>query len=446
MTPIEEPQPAPTIEQPLPCVWVVFAAVISFICFGSLVAIVRPPGMDEDQLRIHRILSSAEMDQGISAMTPNKEAIDRAIAELKALSIEDPAAKGTRARALVVLRHLSDPKTAPNFSGLTDDFGDSDDALTRSAESKEDIAKANEARRKLVGTPNLTDQDREAAAKTLAELGARWPLDAAARGPVNAQTVTTEAMLGAFAFLGVLLIGTGCLAWVVMSKGINQVPLAGTAATGDNLGARFLVFMLVFSFAGSAIAAVLAGSSFTMVAVTGTLALTMFAIIGLTIKGRSFNSRQIGLRSDNLRLDIAYGVAAFFANIPVLIILILAGMFLLRWIPSGGHPLQYEMFSSNIVLVVLAVGPLTGFVEEVAFRGFLFQGLALRWGMWPGLLLSSLGFAMIHPQGGALWLVLGWIGGMGAYLTYKRRSLIPAIIMHAIHNSAIVLLIWSIYR
>jgi membrane protease YdiL (CAAX protease family) len=50
---------------------------------------------------------------------------------------------------------------------------------------------------------------------------------------------------------------------------------------------------------------------------------------------------------------------------------------------------------------------------------------------------------MIHPQGGALWPVLAWIGGMAAYLTYRRQSLIPAIVMHACHNTTIIL--FSVY-
>jgi membrane protease YdiL (CAAX protease family) len=69
--------------------------------------------------------------------------------------------------------------------------------------------------------------------------------------------------------------------------------------------------------------------------------------------------------------------------------------------------------------------------------------MALRFRPWPAIILSSLAFAMIHPQGGALWPVLAWIGGMAAYLTYRRQSLIPAIVMHACHNTTIILI--SVY-
>ena len=77
---------------------------------------------------------------------------------------------------------------------------------------------------------------------------------------------------------------------------------------------------------------------------------------------------------------------------------------------------------------------------EIAFRGLLFQGLALRFRVWPAIFISAMGFAMIHPQGGMLWPSLAWVGGMAAYLTYRQSSLIPAIVMHALHNTTLILL------
>lgn len=439
MTPVEEPTPTPPPqEQPLPWVWFVIAALILLICAGALASIIRPPGIEGDQLSIHRILSKAEVDYGPNPLSPNKAAIVEAIDELERLETKDTAAKGTKARALVVLRQLADPSKKPDFTGLTDKFGKSD-ALTRSAESSEDIAKVNAALKTLYGTSDLSDEQRAKVNKTLVEVGARWPLDVAARKPPDTKRAVTqnEIVIG-MVFIAVLLLGTACLIWIVVSPGKNQVPLAGSPATGDNLGARFLIFMLMFMFVSSAVASFFTDLALGAVVSTATLAMLLVMIVGLFIKGRAFNARQIGLRTDNLGKDILYGVAGFFANLPALVVLIVVGMTFLRWIPSGGHPIQYELFSSNLPLLILAVGPLTGFVEELAFRGLLFQGLTLRYGMRPALLLSSFAFAMIHPQGGALWLVLAWIGGMGAYLTYKRSSLIPAIIMHALHNSAIV--------
>jgi membrane protease YdiL (CAAX protease family) len=125
-------------------------------------------------------------------------------------------------------------------------------------------------------------------------------------------------------------------------------------------------------------------------------------------------------------------------------LLIIFGQHFLRWIPSGGHPMQTEILAGpNLPLMILTAGPLTAIMEELAFRGVLFQGMALRFRPWPAIILSSLAFAMIHPQGGALWPVLAWIGGMAAYLTYRRQSLIPAIVMHACHNTTIILI--SVY-
>lgn len=54
--------------------------------------------------------------------------------------------------------------------------------------------------------------------------------------------------------------------------------------------------------------------------------------------------------------------------------------------------------TASILLLVLGAVVLAPIVEEIVFRGVLFQALRRRLGLWPGALISSLAFGFIHVE------------------------------------------------
>lgn len=85
---------------------------------------------------------------------------------------------------------------------------------------------------------------------------------------------------------------------------------------------------------------------------------------------------------------------------------------------------------SFVSLVILAP-----FLEEFLFRGYLLHRWTKKWGLWTGVLFSSLLFGVIHPD------ILGATAtGIGFAMLYlKTRTLWAPIVAHAIYN----LLVWS---
>ncbi len=84
-------------------------------------------------------------------------------------------------------------------------------------------------------------------------------------------------------------------------------------------------------------------------------------------------------------------------------------------------------------------------VEELIFRGTLLTALSglfrsNRYHIVLAITVSSLLFASIHPQGFALWLVLGGIGVINSVLCYQTRSVMPGMFMHGIYNGALLML------
>jgi membrane protease YdiL (CAAX protease family) len=86
------------------------------------------------------------------------------------------------------------------------------------------------------------------------------------------------------------------------------------------------------------------------------------------------------------------------------------------------------------VAMIAIVAPLA---EEVVFRGVLLDVLAARWGMWPGILGTAVVFSAFHVSWWTLapTLILGVSAG---WLALRRRSLWPAVALHAAYNLTLV--------
>lgn len=87
--------------------------------------------------------------------------------------------------------------------------------------------------------------------------------------------------------------------------------------------------------------------------------------------------------------------------------------------------------NTSVALIGLVLLP--PFFEETIFRGFLFAGLAKKWGVWIGAILSSAIFGLAHGQAntGVYTFVLGLL----LCFTYtKTKSIYPGIGIHMINN------------
>ncbi len=73
-------------------------------------------------------------------------------------------------------------------------------------------------------------------------------------------------------------------------------------------------------------------------------------------------------------------------------------------------------------------------VEEIFFRGFLFQGFRARYGWVPGLLLSSAIFGLAHLDPVAL-IPTFILGCVLAYLYQRSNSIWPSVSLHVLVNT-----------
>lgn len=86
---------------------------------------------------------------------------------------------------------------------------------------------------------------------------------------------------------------------------------------------------------------------------------------------------------------------------------------------------------AGLVIAAVVAAPL---VEEMFFRGFLFQGFRQRWGWNKAALLSAGVFAAMHLQAASL-LPTFLMGYIFAFVYNRSNSLWPSVILHFLINS-----------
>lgn len=89
---------------------------------------------------------------------------------------------------------------------------------------------------------------------------------------------------------------------------------------------------------------------------------------------------------------------------------------------------------SIIIVLTIAVAPI---VEETFFRGFVFSGLARRWGPIAGGLGSAMLFGVAHLGNAGYFYVVPpivMIGAMFAWSYYYTKSIVPSIGAHFLFN------------
>ena len=153
---------------------------------------------------------------------------------------------------------------------------------------------------------------------------------------------------------------------------------------------------------------------------------------GPRTNGASLTS--LGFRQTSLAHLARYGLGALAGSLAFTFFYVLvvqqAG---LDWLAPPPLPatLSGEEAILPAFLVLSVVGPLA---EEAFFRGFVFTGLACKWGVPVGALVSAMLFAALHGQLGLL--VPAFAAGLLFVWAFRKSgSLWPAVLAHTVQNT-----------
>ncbi len=429
-------------------IWIAIALLIGLLCASQLNSILNPPGMSADKARLMRLVNELEKDYENTEPNQRQEFNAKAIEKISDFKAEKKGTRGSIARIKLILTQALNPSAPPEFGELN---AETDDVIE--TESRQKISeirkKLNVALTRLYSSKSLTTVESKEISKVIRQYASGgWPYELAVQ---RASELSAEPRVDkTFRLMNVIsvgFLGGGILCWLLYFsyRARNELVPVGTPMAnepreiGDSFGARFFLYIIVFGTLPAILAPFFitlfgdhwgssAGGWFASI-----LSLCLIVIPIYNVKG---GFEKVGISKMNFGLNCLWGFAAFLANLPVLVIAQLLGEKFLDWIPTGEHPAIQSLAEPATVLPTLVSAVLVAAIaEEVFFRGCLFQGILIRLKspFW-AVLLSSLCFAAIHPQGGAAWLGLGFIGAMGAMMFHQTGSLIPAIVMHAFNN------------
>ncbi len=449
----EAPQPAPAPNKALrKAAWVVLFALFALLISAALGEYFAPGGeqgtevrLDQEELQVRFVGGSLVLARQGTVPSPGVEgqyrdalrSLEQAVADL------DGTTRDAWEVSLSTLRgEAPDPE---RLARLKKDGDEAEKALA------------------TVSDPSSPPADRDAARARLGDdfngrVARALPND---EGFLERLYPPSEAILRA----GVLVVafGAGALGFallVVFGALLAQgklkpvgYPAGGlTEASADRYALRMAVFLGLFTTVPALVAVGIGqGTAVGWPLVVGSL---VFAIAfawaqRVPLFGESDGWKKLIGDTKNVPKLAGIGVAAFLANLPIVFVLALVFQYLFRFLPTPSHPVSSEIAAGaspgQLIALFILAAVFAPLLEELSFRGLLFPALGRYMPLWGAGVLSGLLFAAIHPQGPVLWAGIAAIGCMAAYVTHLTGSLIPAIVMHAVHNAFILTLALLIF-
>ncbi len=186
----------------------------------------------------------------------------------------------------------------------------------------------------------------------------------------------------------------------------------------------------------------------SVVTISAWLAVPVVALLKLAPR-TGLTREDIGLRSRDVLGDIMWGVGGWMTALPLALIVSVAATYVFQGIESPAHPSVLELAASRDVLAILLmfaqaaiIAPLS---EELMFRGVFFRSLTQRMRWIPALVVASTVFAILHPQLPLGFFALFILGATFNVLYALRGSLLPAVVAHALNNTAVLIIVLLIF-
>lgn len=172
---------------------------------------------------------------------------------------------------------------------------------------------------------------------------------------------------------------------------------------------------------------------------------TALFIIVAAMVGRLSAGHLLGhpLTGRHLPLIVLVAVLTYCASLTIVDVIFIPASYLLPdfvtwWLAWLFQPVVYLAADGTFpiganILSFISLVVLAPVLEEFLFRGYLLHRWSRKWGLWPGVLLSSAAFGAVHPDTLAVAAT-----GLGLALLYlKTQTLWAPIVSHSILNFSV---------
>lgn len=429
------------------CLWLVAGALIALQLIGYFTRTPNEKPFAQYDAVLRRTMTLAEGQRQLPGGAPDMAQ------ETAQVSYEDPIA------ALVEARKTS-TEAARLYVAMRQELGQQatpeDVQILLKSQEKADVAFAHiySAPELRPDTANLLIQDLPKDGDFVWRAARIHAKERSKQADARKEITSTEAMGMLFAITGAGAFGcVGFMLWglyIGLRSAGRLKPLghpsgALTPADADRYAMRVAVVLAISPLIGALTSlANLEGAQSALVAQCLTLAALIFVLVR-PMYGKRISFRLLGLHADDLGRNILWGVAAAAVLLPMVAALAVLSNQLFRFLPEASHPVTQELLGganlTTTLIFLLVAAVFAPIIEEITFRAHLFPALTSVFNSpaiaaWAGGLV----FAALHPTGIPAWLPLAGIGALASWLTFQTRSLVPAIVMHAIHNAITIAL------
>jgi membrane protease YdiL (CAAX protease family) len=215
----------------------------------------------------------------------------------------------------------------------------------------------------------------------------------------------------------------------------------------------FLFFGYIFIMIESVlvrVAPVLRDDNFRMIFNSAVLDLLVVVfIVYFAVVEHGERLAALGLSLKNFFRNVLYGLAGYVAIIPVLVLVLVATAFfvnMIKYVPPKQPVVELFLKETNAPFLFFTsifaaiFGPM---IEELFFRGFMYNAFKSRLGMLGSMIVTAALFATLHSHAvGFLPIML--LGMLLAYIYEKTGTLVASITVHITHNLAMVLLVFLV--
>lgn len=198
------------------------------------------------------------------------------------------------------------------------------------------------------------------------------------------------------------------------------------------------------------IAPVIRDDNFRMIFNSSVLdALAVVLILYFAVIERKEKLEAVGVSLKNFTRNVFYGIVAYIAIIPVLVAalaVIAVVVNAIKYVPQKQPVVELFLKEKNASflfytsLFAAVAGPV---IEELFFRGFMYNAFKKRIGVFAAMVVTAGAFAALHAHAvGFVPIMI--LGMLLAYMYEKTGTLVSSITVHAIHNLSMVLMVFLV--
>lgn len=179
-----------------------------------------------------------------------------------------------------------------------------------------------------------------------------------------------------------------------------------------------------------------------------TNALFIGLIVYFVTRANHLSSTEMGFRFDHWPKQLLLGVSGYWAAIPTVFCLALLSQWLLKMPSFSSNPVIEMVLKRHDrldeIILLLMVGVIGPFCEEIIFRGFLYPTFRQKLGVFWAVLLTALIFSGLHSDPAGIFPILG-LGIILNFLYETSGSILPGFIAHALWNLSVFVFLTRLF-